>query len=175
MSYKKDYHRSSTASIAAFCLYSVIASPIGYFYFFHFLVANVAVSLCYKKTLPFYWPHSSVNVFLRYLFLSGFSTFGCLQAALYYSPSAILSRLKVKSKCGPISLNGSFLNLTSSSLNDLRISNYLQLILFTPSAVKIMTLFNSATLTSSYYPTLKKSMRKLLNLLCFSEKSNCSP
>lgn len=143
------YHRSSPYKAAA-ALYSVIASAIGYFYVFHFLVANVFVSLCYKNTFPFFWPHSSVNQFLRYFFFSGFSTFGCLQAALYYSLSAIQSRLKVRSKAGPISFNGSFLNLTSSSLNDLRISNYLQLIFSGPSAVKIITLFNSATLTSSY-------------------------
>ena len=139
-----------SSSIAAFSLCSVTASAIGIYCFFHFLVARVPVSLCCKNTLPFCWPHSSVNVFLRHFFFSAFSSLGCLQAALYYSPSAILSRLKVKSKAGPISLNGSFLSLTSSSLKDLRISNYLQLILFSASAVKIMTLFNSATLTSSY-------------------------
>lgn len=144
-----NYHRSSPYNAAAY-LYSVIASPIGYDYFFHFLVAKVFVSLCQMNTFPFFWPHSSVNQFLRYFFFSGFSTFGYLQAALYYSVSAILSRLKVKSKAGPISFNGSFLNLTSSSLKDLRISNYLQLIFSGPSAVKIITLFNSATFTSSY-------------------------
>ena len=149
MSINMDHHRSSPYSYAA-CRDSSIALSIGNFYLFHFLVAKVEVSWCCKNSFPFFWPHSSVNKFLRNFFFSGFSTFGCLQAALYYSGSAILSRLKVKSKDGPISFNGSFLNLTSSSLKDLRISNYLQLILFSPSAVKIMTLFNSATLTSSY-------------------------
>lgn len=150
---------SFNASIASYSLYSLIAYSIGICYFFHLRVASVAVSLCYKNTFPLCWPHSSVNWFLRNFFFSGFSTFGCLQAALNCSLSAILSLLNIKSNDGPISFNGSLRNLTSSSLKVLRISNYLQLILLSPYAVKIITLFNSATLTSSYYPTLKKSTR----------------
>jgi len=47
-----------------------------------------------------------VYLFLFAFFLSGFNTFGLRHASLYKSKVAILSRLNLKLKDGPTSLNG---------------------------------------------------------------------